>query len=274
MKIFIANRNDSGRTILKFLQKVISDVPNSRMEKLFRKKDIKINGKRISNKNYNIKFGDEIIVYGIISQGLKDYKKAKPSFKVIFEDENILVVDKPTGISIHDEDNCLDNQVLTYLNWKTTSSFTPSHIGRIDKVTSGIVLYGKTYESLRQLKYNQSKFKKIYTYQSDMEKEIETNYIIGHDENKKRMCIHPKGDLTKTKFYKEGSMKLARIYTGKKHQIRVSLAKLGFPINGDVKYGGKKDSRVYLHSYITIIQNLSRDLSYLNGMRFISKPEW
>ncbi len=274
MNTFTTSRQDAGRTLLKFLQKVLPDVAKSRIERTFRKKDVKVNGKRLSDKNYIIQTNDVIVVYGILTKGVKQHTEAKPTFEVIFEDENILVVNKPINISVHDDSNCLDNQVLTYLKWVTEGSFTPSHIGRIDKVTSGLVIYGKTYIALRQLKASQSKFEKIYTYQGDMEQEIVTDYVIGHDENKQRMCLHPKGDPTKTKFYKEGTMKLARIYTGKKHQIRVSLAKLGFPILGDVKYGGKPDSRVYLHSYITIINGLTQELEYLNGMKFVSKPSW
>ncbi|CAM9102238.1 RluA family pseudouridine synthase [Mycoplasma marinum] len=275
MKNFITTKQDEGRTLLKFLMKMLPDVPGSRIEKLFRKKDIKIDGKRSVKKTDIIKEGQEIIVYGIESKGIEEAKYAKPNFEVIFEDENILVVDKPVGVSIHSEKKCLDYQVLSYLNWENTNSFTPSHVGRIDKVTSGLVIYGKTYEALRQLKENQGDFEKVYRFKSDLDQDLETEYLIGHDERKQRMCIHPKGNLTKTKFWiDDKNKKYAQIFTGRKHQIRVSLAKLGFPIYGDVKYGGRQETRVYLHAFSATIKGMSGNLEYLNDRKFVCKITW
>ncbi|CAM9096932.1 RluA family pseudouridine synthase [Mycoplasma todarodis] len=274
MKTFIATAQDQGRTLLKFLIKLMPDVPAARIEKLFRKKDIKVNGKRSLKKNYEIQEGDEVIVYGIDTEGVKQPKFAKPNFEVIFEDDNILVVNKPVDVAIHSEKRCLDDQVLTYLNWENTDSFTPSHIGRIDKVTSGLVIYGKTYEALRQLKMNQGSFEKIYRFQSDLDQDLETEYLIGHDERKQRMCIHPKGNMAKTKFWKEKNKQYAQIFTGRKHQIRVSLAKLGFPIYGDIKYGGRQEYRVFLHSFSTTLNGLDGELKYLNNRKFVCKPKW
>ncbi len=274
MKTFIATKQDQGRTLFKFLTKLMPDVPAARIEKLFRKKDIKVNNKRSFKKKYEVQEGDEVVVYGIETEGTKKPKFAKPNFEIIFEDENILVLNKPVDVAIHSEKKCLDDQVLTYLNWENEDSFTPSHIGRIDKVTSGLVIYGKTYKALRQLKKNQGSFEKIYRFKSDLDQDLVTEYLIGHDERKQRMCIHPKGNLTKTKFWKEKNTQYAQIFTGRKHQIRVSLAKLGFPIYGDAKYGGKVDYRVFLHSFSTTLKGLEGDLKYLNGRKFICKPMW
>ena len=275
MKTFKATRNDEGRTLFRYLTKMFPDVPLSRIEKLFRKKDIKLNGKRINDKKYKLKEHDEIVVYGIYSQD-KSSKviKANIQFKAIYEDQNILLVEKKAGVQVHDFENSLDQQVLAYLKYKPTDSFKPSHVGRLDKVTSGIMIYGKTYDAVRQLNNSSSKLKKIYQFKSDLKQPITTTFKIRHDEENMREVCGENGKTTETVFFFEDGKKYAEIKTGRKHQIRASLSKLGKPIFGDVRYGGKRERRVYLHSTYLKINGLSGELDYLNGQEFRSKPEW
>ncbi|WP_429980822.1 pseudouridine synthase, partial [Mycoplasmopsis bovis] len=117
--------------------------------RIFREKDIKVNGIRTNDKQYKLQLGDVITVYGI-SEIAKPEKKntANINFKVIYEDKNLLIVDKATNIAMHSEENCLDDQIHKYLNFKKTSSFVPASIGRIDKKTSGLVVYAKNYKTL------------------------------------------------------------------------------------------------------------------------------
>lgn len=275
MKTFKATINDQGRTLFRYLTKMFPDVPLSRLEKLFRKKDIKINGKRINDKKYKISEHDEIVVYGIYSQDKSSQVvKANIQFKVIYEDKNIVLVEKKSGVQIHDYDNSLDQQVLAYLKYKPTDSFKPSHIGRLDKVTSGIMVYGKTYDAVRQINDASSKLKKIYQFRSDLKAPITTTFNIAHDEENMREVCGDEGKTTKTIFFFEDGKKYAELKTGRKHQIRASLSKLGFPIYGDVKYGGKRERRVYLHATLLRFDGLSGDLEYLNKQEFRSRPEW
>lgn len=275
MNKYKATKNDEGRTILKFIQKLFGDVPKSRIERIFRQKDIKINGQRIKDKKYVIKENDEIVIYGLFtSTEAKRDVKANITFKAIYEDDNILVVDKKAGIPVHDDKDSLDNQVLTYLKFKQVDSFVPSHVGRLDKQTSGIMIYGKTYDAVKQLNEANKKLKKIYEFKSNLDRDITTEYKISHDENYQREKAGDVGKPTKTKFWIEGNKKYAELITGRKHQIRASLSKLNKPIYGDVKYGGKKADRVYLHSVYLKLNGLKGDLEYLNGQEFWSKPEW
>ena len=120
---FRATKNDEGRTLFKYLIKQLNNVPLSVIEKLFRIKDIKVNGKRTNDKSYILKEEDKIFVYGVNEIKIDNFVETKIEFKVIYEDKNILVIDKPINISMHGFSNCLDNQVLTYLQYKQKDSF-------------------------------------------------------------------------------------------------------------------------------------------------------
>jgi len=201
MNKYKATKNDAGRSLLKFMQKLFKDVPKSRLERTFRQKDIKVNGKRINDKKYVIQAGDEIVIYGLFTETeIKQDVKANITFKTLYEDQNILIVDKKVGTPVHDAKDSLDNQVLAYLKFKQIDSFVPSHVGRIDKQTSGIMIYGKTYEAVRQLNEASEKLKKIYEFKSDLDRDITTEYKITHDEDFKRERAGDVGKTTKTKF--------------------------------------------------------------------------
>ena len=276
MKKFIATQNDTGRTLIKFVNKVFPGIPKSRMQRAFRQKDIKINGKRINDKKYQIKSGDIIIVYGLVSEKTVSTTpvKADINFTKIYEDDHILIVDKKPGVAVHDEQNSLDKQVLAYLKFVQKDSFIPSHVGRIDKRTSGIMVYGKTYEAVKMLNDKASSQKKVYEFKSDLAKDIVTKFKISHDEDYQREKCGAVGKDTETIFWLEEGKKYAELVTGRKHQIRSSLSKLGVPIYGDMKYGGKKAVRLFLHATYIKFSGLSGSLKYLNGQEFRSRPQW
>ncbi|WP_033161471.1 pseudouridine synthase [[Mycoplasma] collis] len=282
MQKFIATENDDGRTLFKFLIKTLNKVPKSKIEKIFRLKEIVINSKRNNNKNYLIKNGDEIIVYGLDKSKInnvffKSKNQKKYDFKILYEDQNILVVSKSQNIAIHSEINCLDKQILNYLNFQQKDSFIPSHVNRIDKKTSGIMVYAKNYQSLVELKNKQKFFEKIYLFESDivLNKSINVFLNLKKDEKNQKMIVIKKSNIVaKTIFYQENGRKFAKLITGKKHQIRVSLEYLNNPVKGDLKYGGTKAKRLFLHSWKIKFLNLENNLEYLNNKEIIDEIQW
>ena len=275
MKTFKIKSNDDGRTILKYLEKMLKGVPKSRIEKLFRNKDVKLNNKRIKDKNVILNEEDIVLVYNVrFNEEKIVYKMVNKLFTVIYEDKNILVVSKKENVVISEQNNSLDNQIWAYLKFKQVDSFVPSSIGRIDKVTSGLIVYAKNYKALRHLKEKQAAFDKTYIFKSDLPSSTTTTFNIEHDELNKREVCGKRGKKTKTKFLIEGNKKTAKLFTGRKHQIRASLSKLGYPIYGDRKYGGKPASRVFLHSYKIKFNNLENEFAYLNEVDIVSKPNW
>lgn len=267
-------KDDAGRTLLKFIQRVYKHLPLSRIERALREKDIKVNNVHVRDKTYLLKENDELVMYNLDLQKRETpFLATKMTFNVIFEDKNILVVEKPQGLTMHGDKNSLDAQVLRYLNFEKNSSFVPASIGRLDKITSGLVIYGKTYDAVRILNNAQNGFRKVYQFKSDIEKSQLCTLNLMHDENSQKEIVVARGGKEAiTKFTINDKVKLAELVTGRKHQIRVSLSHLGFPIYGDVKYGGKRASRVFLHSYKLSLDELVDDLAYLNGKEFVSDP--
>ncbi|MGL5522256.1 MAG: pseudouridine synthase [Metamycoplasmataceae bacterium] len=275
-----ATKNDEGRTIFKFLTKVLNNTPISRIEKSFRKKDIKLNGVRVIDKNIKLNLNDIIEVYGLDNVSRNDFFPTDYSdLKINHEDENILIIDKKSGVVVHGEIDSLDNKVLSYLKFQQTDSFKPSHVGRLDKDTSGLIVYAKNYKTLVQLNEKTEYFDKYYLLKSDYEfdkKDVTLYTKYDYKTDKYLISEKPNKDwiMMRTIFYKEKQRRYAKIITGKKHQIRLSLSYLGFPIYGDRKYNGPKDKRLRLHSFKLVFKKLNDNLEYLNNTIYISNEKY
>ena len=173
-------KNDAGQRADRFLSKAYPNLKSSLVCKLMRKKRIKLNGAKVEP-NVILKEGDVFRFY--LSQELlskeavretADFRDISAEINVIYEDENILLVDKPVGLVVHeDNDNTADtliNRVLNYLYRKgefdpeRENSFTPALVNRIDRNTSGIVIAAKNAESLRVLnqKVRDREVQKLY----------------------------------------------------------------------------------------------------------------
>lgn len=284
MHKFIAQSSDNGRKLIKYISSLFKKLPEGRIYRLFRQKSIKVNNKRIADSNYVVKTGDEIIIYGI---------KDEPSFviydnswkldsEIVYEDDNILLINKKAGTIVHGDSNCLDNQVFSYFKFRQNSAFRPSHVGRLDKWTSGLIMYAKNYQTLTELNHKTEFLDKIYVLKSDYNPHDEiVSVYIHHDELQQKMVAtknmqHPNDKIAKTRFFKKDNKLYAQLFTGRKHQIRATLEYLGYPIYGDSKYGSKTKGtkRVYLHCYKLKFNNLERSLEYLNGKEFECKEEW
>lgn len=284
MHKFVAHKNDGGRKLIKYISSLFKDLPEGRIYKLLRQKCVKINGKRITDSNHVINEGDEVVIYGIKEQAtiyIYDVGLQLDS-KIIYEDDNILLINKKAGKVVHSEPLCLDDQVLSYLKFKQNSSFKPSHVGRLDKWTSGLIVYAKNYKALRELNDKIGFFNKIYTLKSDYNGgDNVVSAYIHHDEKMQKMIVtkNPVGlnnQIVKTKIYVDSNKLYAQLLTGRKHQIRATMEYLGYPIYGDIKYGWRKktNKRIYLHSYKLGFNNLSSPLEYLNGREFECNEDW
>lgn len=305
-------KNDAGQRADRFLSKAYPNLKTALVCKLMRKKRIKLNGAR-TEPNVILKEGDVFRFY--LSDELLAKEPAKRKFdiddisaeiNVIFEDENILLIDKPAGLVVHeDNDNTADtliNRVLSYLHGKgeyipeQENSFVPALVNRIDRNTSGIVIAAKNAEALRVLnqKVRDREIRKLYlcrvlgtpepraaTLTAYLKKLPDENHVIISDKRQD-------GFLTiKTKYRvldigEETSLVEVDLLTGRTHQIRAHFSHIGHPLLGDGKYGDNAVNKRYhaktqaLCSY-KLMFKFTTDagaLEYLNGREFsIEAPD-
>ncbi|WP_044285756.1 pseudouridine synthase family protein [Mesomycoplasma ovipneumoniae] len=277
---FSVSENQVGQKLIQLVKKLLLNFNYNEIQKLFRNKKIKVNNKAESQK-YLLTLGDRVLIFNSKKevQNQKKLPKIKTNLKIIYQDSNVLIVEKPKDLQVHGGDRNLDLAVWNYLKLEKTDVFMPSHVGRLDKKTSGIILYGLNYKSVVELNKKQKFFEKIYTFESKikLKKPIKTDLFIKKNDLNKKMevCKNEAGcQLISTTFFSKNNRNFAILHTGKKHQIRLTLSHLGFPIFGDEKYNAEPKNRLFLHSFSLKFNNLDGFLSYLNGKKFVSKPEW
>lgn len=281
--------NDAGQRLDRFLRKYLPKATLSGIYKIIRK-DVKVNGKR-SKIDAFLEEGDIITLY------LDDEKIDKLSvrkkitrtdrtFKIIYEGDNVLIVFKNPGILTHgdanEKKNHLTNQVVSYLidtgsyNPRLSNTFSPSPANRLDRNTSGLVVFGKNTDSLRILNeiFKNRDIEKSYLticqgvikasldLHGYMEKiEVNGNFrtCISETSNQKSKAIHTKVNPLKYGEYKGVKYTLTevKLMTGRMHQIRAHLSYIGHPIVGDSKYGGREIRELDVRNQLLCANKLS-----------------
>lgn len=302
MRILSIKKNDAGQRLDKFLSKAVKAMPPSLMYKSIRTKKIKVNRKRAEIGQILCE-GDTVELFlpdDLFGDNKKEGSRLShitPSFSVIYEDENLILCDKPAGLQVHSDDsedtNTLITQILAYLYRKgeyspeTEQSFTPALCNRIDRNTAGIVIAAKNAAALRELNalIKDRKLTKKYlcAVHGHMKKKsgVLTGYIT-KDCDKNTVTVYEE-KVSGAKDIKTGyrvisendalSLLEVELFTGRTHQIRAHLASVGHPLLGDGKYGVNRDDRKIgckfqaLYSYYLKFDGGSL-LSYLNGREF------
>lgn len=303
MRKVTIGKNDASQRLDKFLFKYFNSIPASVIYKGIRKKRIKVNGKR-AEQNYMLCVGDVLELYindEFFDDAPKenDFISLKPDLNIVYEDDNILLVDKRPGILCHEDDteskNTLINNIKAYLyekkeyNPENENSFAPALCNRIDRNTGGIVIAAKNAMTLRIMneKIKNREIDKFYLClvkgTPNPPKATLKDYLVKNNEQN-RVYIHknpvPDGKtvITKYKVLKEGkltSLLEVELLTGRTHQIRAHMASIGHPLAGDGKYGtnefnkktGRKTQALYSYKLRFNFKD-ENELSYLNGKTF------
>ena len=250
MKQFTATANDDGVRLSRFVQSVTRDFPTSLLYKSFRNKRVKVNGKKAAPE-YRLQAGDLIELYindeFFPPEGAKPVQKAapkkqpnQPKVTVIYEDENLAVLYKPTHLLCHSDRTGDANLVDAFTQYLTQKGeydphgenrFKPGICNRLDRGTEGLVIAAKNYAALRDMNE---------IIRTDLLKKEYYTITVGIPQSGRFTAwqIITDVDVLRT----AGPFALCKIglVTGRTHQIRAHLAYLGKPVLGDIKYGNRK----------------------------------
>ena len=304
----IVKKEESGQTLEKYVKKVLSHAPMSFIYKLFRKKDVKVNG-HWQDKKYIVSDGEEIKIFAADEQ-LEEFKSQKDikasldvSNWVIYEDENILLINKPRGVLVQKDNSnsdALDEMVLAYLENKgeydsaSISAYKPAPAHRLDRNTAGIVVFGKNIVTLRSLADSLNDKKQISKryltlVKGEINEDGEISVPLEKNAKSGRVYASENGKDALTRYkvvkkYNGYTLLEVELLTGRTHQIRVHMAYINHPVIGDAKYGdyalnkeiedkyGFKNQ--FLVAYQLYFHSLDNNLKYLTGKKIeIPLPE-
>ena len=305
MRELIIGKNDAGQRLDKFITKTL-DLPPSLLYKSIRLKKIKVNRKRAEN-NQVLMEGDTIQCF--LAEEFFEKKADEHSFgsinvhlDIVYEDENIMLLNKRPGISVHEDEDGSTNTLITHVqaylyqkgeyNPNEEQSFAPALCNRIDRNTGGIVIAAKNAEALRVMneKIKLREIDKFYlaaihgipkpesaTIRGYLLKDDKKNMVRVYDKNPPRGA---KEIITRYKVVaksKDSSLIEVELLTGRTHQIRAHMAFIGHPLVGDGKYGVNKNDKAKgykyqaLYSYklrFSFNKETTTALDYLNGKEF------
>lgn len=305
MRELTIGKNDAGQRLDRFVAKNMPLLPPALLQKYIRIKRVKINGKGAA-RDTRLVMGDVLQLY--INDEFFDKPSEenmfltvfKPQLDIVYEDENLLLVNKRPGLVVHADEtekvNTLINHIQAYLyqkrewNPRAENAFAPALCNRIDRNTGGIVIAAKNAETLRVIneKIRDHELRKSYlciTVGRPKPPEGKIEGFLLKDEVKKQVSFyrHPvPGGKTAVTLYRtletrgELSLVECELLTGRTHQIRVSMAQIGCPLLGDGKYGNGGANRKYgetrqaLYSYRLSFdfQTDAGTLEYLRGKEF------
>lgn len=305
-------KNDAGQRLDKYLTKRFRTMPQSLMYKYLRTKYIKLNGKK-AQPDVFLNEGDVLTLYirdeFFEERKSYDFMKAGKALDVVYEDDNILLLDKKVGVICHQDSrfdtDTLNLRVLRYLYEKGAyhpeeeGSFTPALCNRIDRNTGGIVIAAKNAEALRVIneKIRTREIEKTYlcivkghiSKQNDvmrawLTKDEKTNTVSVTDTPRDgaKEIVTEYAVLDEQKGSPALSLCEVTLHTGRTHQIRAHMAHIGHPLLGDEKYGDRQLNRacamrrqaLYAYKLRFAFTSPAGSLEYLNRRSFAVEEVW
>lgn len=306
MQEIIVSANEAGQRLDKLLAKYLNEAPKSFIYKMMRKKNIVLNGKKADGSE-KLNLGDSVRLY-LADETIEKFSKVKvqktsAKLNIIYEDENILLLNKPVGMlsqKAKPQDVSAVEHVITYLlesgqlTEEELRSFHPSVCNRLDRNTSGLLAAGKSLAGLQELSalFKNRNLKKFYRcivagqvkesshISGWLYKDEKTNKVTVLNKERED-AVRIETEYRPISIGKDATLLEVHLITGRTHQIRAHLASVGHPILGDYKYGRKQANdeckKEYgvqaqmLHAYRLEFPELAGALSNLSGQKFIAE---
>ena len=278
MREFTIGKNDAGQRLDRWLGKTLPLLPAPLAQKYIRLKRVKVNGKG-SARDVRLQVGDLLQLY--INDEFFDQPREdnaflavfKPKLDIVYEDENLMLLNKRPGLLCHADEREKVNTLITHIqaylyqkkewNPRDEHSFTPALCNRIDRNTGGIVMAAKNAETLRILnqKIRDREIAKFYLAiihgkMNPPQGKLEGFLLKDEDKAQVKVFSRPvpggksAATLYKTLKVNRGlSLVECELLTGRTHQIRAQFAAAGHPLLGDGKYGRERDNKQYGRSF-------------------------
>ena len=310
MKEFIIQKNEENQRFDKYLKKLLPNASTSFLYKMMRKKNIVINKKKVEG-NEKLKAGDVVSIFLSdetfdkfhvnLEELTKEYDALKSlslkGLKVVYEDDEMIIADKPYNMlsqKASGKDLSANEYLLGYminkgeLSFEEFQTFKPSIVNRLDRNTTGLLLFGKTLNALQQLGegIRERSIEKYYRaiVAGELKKELELKGYLLKDEKMNKVSFHKEqvedSDYIETgvkPLVSKNGLTLVEIHlvTGKTHQIRLHLSTIGHPILGDMKYGDEKINKKYYESHKVNHQLLhAYRLEFPDGRVVVAEPAY
>lgn len=307
MKIITVDKNEAGQRLDKLLIKYLNKAPKSFIYKMLRKKNITLNGKKAEGSE-KTQLDDEIKLF-LSEETIQIFSESyqttpiKYDLSVVYEDADILVVNKPAGLLSQKavrEDISLVEHILSYLldtkqiTKEELNTFKPGISNRLDRNTSGLVAAGKTLAGLQTLSelFRDRTLDKYYLciVKGNIGEAQKINGYLLKDEKTNKVSItgnflegsEPiRTEYEPVKGNSRYTLLRVKLITGKTHQIRAHLSSIGHPVIGDGKYGSKEVNlelrkafrleHQLLHSYQMVFPEMTGKFEYLSD-KIITAP--
>lgn len=247
----IVTPEESGQKLLQFLQRRVGkDIPKSAIMRWIRKGEVRVDKGR--KKPFDrVREGQAVRIppHHLPAQD----NTTLPGLTIHYEDDEILAVAKPGGLAAHGGDGVTDSVAARIRNMYAEAAFIPALAHRLDRDTSGLLVAGKTYESLRRLNdaFATNTVDKIYLARVHgrwkpqetilLEDNMEKRGLPGREKVETGSGKTARAEITPLNSNAHDSLLAVRLLTGRTHQIRVQLSARGHAVLGDVKYGNKKE---------------------------------
>ena len=265
--------------LIKFLIHNVQGLSFGQAQKLLRKGDIKVNGKRTKD-NIDVNIGDEIDIYLPV--------KNKPIPNIIYEDDNIIIINKPAGMECATRDKSSENTYSVEELFEDTKIYI---VHRLDRLTEGLLILAKNKDIAKELEeiFRTRQISKYYMAGVNGNCTLNGIYtaFLYKDSNKSLVTVtdtptpYSKEIITEFNvihWYSDYSLIDVKLHTGRTHQIRAHLKFLGYPIINDSKYGQNQTSTFDYNGYFLTSYklefNITGKLNYLNDKVFKISPSW